>query len=411
MQDDIDAAEKLASNSLEKLQELEVLKVEAHQLRTDNASLQEQVNEERKLRKQYYNKIEDMKGKIRVYCRVRPLSGSEKARDCVSVVHSPDEFTMEIRDGQKAEDFQFDAVFMPGTAQELVYEDTGNLIQSAVDGYNVCIFAYGQTGSGKTYTMIGDSGMTSPGLAPRAFEDIFDLVDANSAKFKFEVSCYMIELYCDRLRDLFGSPKQPAELKVKLDKQRMVYVEGSQVRQAATAQELYKLFEEGNRSRMVAKTNMNAESSRSHLVIGIIIRSTSLTDGKVTSGKLSLVDLAGSERAGKTGAEGQQIIEAKSINKSLSALGNVITALSTKAKHVPYRDNILTQLMQDSLGGNAKTLMFVNVSPADYNTEETLNSLRYAKRVKTITNDAKKNAESEEIARLKGIIAKYVWPA
>merc|ERR1712146_76394 len=160
----------------------------------------------------------------------------------------------------------------------------------------------------------------------------------------------------------------------------------------------------GNRSRMVAKTNMNAESSRSHLVIGIIIRSTSLTDGKVTSGKLSLVDLAGSERAGKTGAEGQQIIEAKSINKSLSALGNVITALSTKAKHVPYRDNIFTQLMQDSLGGNAKTLMFVNISPADYNTDETVTSLNYASRVKLIKNTANKNADSEEVAQLKAII-------
>ena len=156
----------------------------------------------------------------------------------------------------------------------------------------------------------------------------------------------------------------------------------------------------------MASTNMNAESSRSHLVIGIIIESINKTNGNVLKGKLSLVDLAGSERVAKTGATAEQLKEANSINKSLSALGDVISALSTEQSFIPYRNNKLTQLMQDSLGGNAKTLMFVNISPADYNADETVISLTYASRVKLITNDASKNADNKEIARLKGVIAK-----
>ncbi|KAK1176041.1 kinesin-like protein KIN-14I [Acipenser oxyrinchus oxyrinchus] len=151
---------------------------------------------------------------------------------------------------------------------------------------------------------------------------------------------------------------------------------------------------------------MNVESSRSHLIIGVTIESTNLTNGSVTYGKLSLVDLAGSERAAKTGAKDDQLKEANSINKSLSALSDVIFALSTEQSFIPYRNNKLTQLMQDSLGGNAKTLMFVNISPADYNAEETVISLIYATRVKAITNHAQKNSECKEITRLKEIILK-----
>lgn len=248
--------------------------------------------------------------------------------------------------------------------------------------------------------------MQYPGLAPRAFEDIFRLVKENDTKFSFKISCYMIELYCDKLIDLFGKKggDDSDKLRVRKDKNGLVFIENAAIREAASADALYSLFEKGSENRHVASTKMNAESSRSHLVIGIIIESTNLASGAVMTGKLSLVDLAGSERAGKTGATGQQITEAKSINKSLSALGNVIFALSDGSTHIPYRDNLLTQLMQDSLGGNAKTLMFVNISPADYNTEETISSLKYARRVKLITNDAKKNADNKEIARLKDVV-------
>ncbi|EDV27076.1 uncharacterized protein TRIADDRAFT_54631 [Trichoplax adhaerens] len=193
---------------------------------------------------------------------------------------------------------------------------------------------------------------------------------------------------------------------IKKDKNGMVRITNSNIKYAETSSELMTIFEEGSKNRHTASTKMNSESSRSHLVIGIIIESTNLATGNKINGKLSLVDLAGSERAAKTGASAAQLKEAQSINKSLSALGDVIAALSSEQSFIPYRNNKLTMLMQDSLGGNAKTLMFVNISPADYNTDETLVSLTYASRVKLITNDAKKNAESKEIARLKGIIDK-----
>lgn len=303
-------------------------------------------------------------------------------------------------------EFQFDQIFTDQSTQQEIFEDTFNLVQSAVDGYNVCIFAYGQTGSGKTYTMIGDGAQTQPGIAPRAFQRIFDLIEENKEKFKFEVSCYMLELYNDNLLDLLSGKGDNAKLDIKKDKKGMVYVQGALLEKAATAEELYSIFERGSSSRHVASTKMNAESSRSHLVIAIIMESTNLTTGAVTRGKLSLVDLAGSERVGKTGASAQQLKEANSINKSLSALGDVISALSSEQSFIPYRNNKLTMLMQDSIGGNAKTLMFVNISPADYNADETAISLTYASRVKLITNDASKNADSREVARLKTIISK-----
>lgn len=323
------------------------------------------------------------------------------------MVKAPDEYTIQVQARGNLKEFQFDQIFTSESTQEEVFEDTYNLVQSAVDGYNVCIFAYGQTGSGKTYTMIGDGGQTQPGIAPRAFRRIFDLIEENKGKFEFQVSCYMLELYNDNLLDLFA-PKgsKDTKLDIKKDKKGMVYVQGSVIQKAASSQELYKIFEKGSESRHVASTKMNAESSRSHLVVAVLLESTNLATGAVTRGKLSLVDLAGSERVGKTGATAQQLKEANSINKSLSALGDVISALSSEQSFIPYRNNKLTMLMQDSLGGNAKTLMFVNISPADYNADETAISLTYASRVKLITNDASKNAESKEVARLRSMVAK-----
>ncbi|ELU03973.1 hypothetical protein CAPTEDRAFT_167295 [Capitella teleta] len=352
--------------------------------------------------------VEDMKGKIRVYCRVRPMSKTEAKNGNTLVVKSPDEYTVQVESQRGLKEFQFDSIFMPESGQEKVFEDTSNLIQSAVDGYNVCIFAYGQTGSGKTYTIIGDSQGNSPGIAPRAFEGIFNLLEENKTKFSYKVSCYMLELYNDKLLDLFSKANHADDthLDIKKDRKGMVVVQGAEVKAARHAKELYALFEEGSKTRHVASTKMNDESSRSHLVIGIVIESTNRATGNITKGKLSLVDLAGSERAAKTDSSAEQLKEAMSINKSLSALGDVISALSSEQQFIPYRNNKLTMLMQDSLGGNAKTLMFVNISPVNYNADESVISLTYASRVKLITNDAQKNADNKEISRLKGIIQK-----
>jgi hypothetical protein len=199
---------------------------------------------------------------------------------------------------------------------------------------------------------------------------------------------------------------EPPKLDIKVDAKKMVFIKNAVIKSVDNAEQLLQLFHSGNKERHVGATKMNAESSRSHSIFAVMCESYDATTKKTTVGKLSLVDLAGSERADKTGAGAERLREAQSINKSLSALGDVISALSEGEKFIPYRNNKLTQLMQDSLGGNAKTLMFVNFSPADYNSDETVTSLSYATRVKKITNNASKQAESEEVARLKAMIKK-----
>ncbi|KAL3866569.1 hypothetical protein ACJMK2_043857, partial [Sinanodonta woodiana] len=366
-----------AKEGVEAALKVKSLETDNKKLVEENKTLTKNFESERVLRKKYYNMVEDMKGKIRVYCRARPLSKTEVERKNHSVVRSVDEYSICVETERGIKDFQFDQVFMEDSSQEKIFEDTNNLIQSAIDGYNVCIFAYGQTGSGKTFTMIGDRELKYPGIAPRAFNRIFELADELRSKFVIKVSAYMMELYNEKLIDLFAPPGNydDEKLDIKKDKKGMVYVQGSVIKDASNAKELYALFDEGSKNRHTASTKMNAESSRSHLIIGILIESTNNTTGQVLTGKLSLVDLAGSERVGKTGAAAQQLKEAMSINKSLSALGDVISALSSDQQFIPYRNNKLTMLMQDSLGGNAKTLMFVNISPADYNMDETVISL------------------------------------
>ncbi|XP_042564102.1 kinesin-like protein KIN-14E [Clupea harengus] len=352
-------------------------------------------------------------GKIRVFCRIRPMSRTETARGDSTIVSRLDEYSITVETARGQREFQFDRIFDTKCSQEEVFQDTNSflyprLIQSAIDGFNVCIFAYGQTGSGKTFTMVGGKNLKNPGIIPRTFNTIFDIIHENEAKFDIKVSAYMMELYNDRLQDLFVSPAEAfaKRIEMKKDKKGLVFAQGAETKEAASASELFALFEQGCANRHIAATKMNVESSRSHLIIGIMMESRNLTNGSVCYGKLSLVDLAGSERAAKTGAKDSQLKEANSINKSLSALGDVISALSSEQQHVPYRNNKLTQAMQDSLGGNAKTLMFVNISPSDCNVEETLTSLMYATRVKAITNNAQRNMDSKEIAQLKEMIVK-----
>jgi hypothetical protein len=217
----------------------------------------------------------------------------------------------------------------------------------------------------------------------------------------------MCELYKDDLVDLLTSASAEdavssgAKLMIKKDTRGVVRVEGATERTCASADDLMCAIEDGSNKRQTASTLMNSESSRSHLVMGILLEVTNLTTNVTTVGKLSLVDLAGSERVGKTGAEGDRFEEAKAINKSLSALGDVIGALTSGQKHIPYRNHKLTMLLSDSLGGNAKTLMFVNVSPVDYNFAETTNSLAFASRVKKVVNNSSKSVETKEIKQLK----------
>ncbi|GAB2279343.1 Kinesin-like protein KIN-14E [Dionaea muscipula] len=369
------------------------------------AELEGLYKEEQSSRKRYFNVIEDMKGKIRVYCRLRPLSEKEKADNERNVLTRMDEFTVEHPwKDDKTKQHLYDQVFDGFSSQEEVFEDTKYLVQSAVDGYNVCIFAYGQTGSGKTYTIYGNDG--DPGLTPRATAELFNILKRDKKKFSYSLQAYMVELYQDTLVDLL-LPKNAKRLKldVKKDLKGLIYVENVTIAHISTYEELQSIIQRGIEQRHISGTRMNEESSRSHLIVSIIIESTNLQTQSVARGKLSFVDLAGSERVKKSGSAGSQLKEAQSINKSLSALGDVISALSSGAQHIPYRNHTLTMLMSDSLGGNAKTLMFVNVSPAESNLDETHNSLMYASRVRTIVNDPNKNVNAKEVARLKKLIA------
>eukprot|EP00897_Mesotaenium_endlicherianum_P004538 jgi/Mesen1/4111/ME000216S03374 len=374
----------------------DVIKKQGEQI----VELERVYKEEQILRKRYFNMMEDMKGKIRVYARCRPLSEKERNENQHAVVRSPDEFTVEHpwRDGDKPKQHQFDHVFDPDASQEAY------LVQSAIDGYNVCIFAYGQTGSGKTYTIYGSPDM--PGLTPRAMHELFEGLDREASRSSVSLKVYMLELYQNQLEDLLlpkGVPKK--NLEIKKDSKGMVVVDNATLVAVSKLEELQAIVMKGMERRVTAGTLMNAESSRSHLILSIIIEGTNHQTQNIVKGKLSFVDLAGSERLKKSGSTGQQMKEAQAINLSLSALGNVISALAQGEAHIPYRDHKLTMLMSDSLGGNAKTLMFVNISPADTNLEESHNSLSYATRVRSIVNEAQRNIQTKEITKLRKQIA------
>ena len=300
------------------------------------------------------------------------MSGSEKERKCELCVDYPDEVSIGVKGEKGRKEFLFDQCFTPAASQSEVFEDASHLIQSAFDGFNVCIFAYGQSGSGKTFTMVGPPSL--PGLTPRAIGNIFDNKAALKGKSIVTITVYMAELYNDGLIDLLWKHDQieqglhdhePPRLDIKKDSKGMVFIKGIVTKEVNSVEETMTVFNAGNKARHISSTGLNSESSRSHLVFAVLIENKDLMTHKTSLGKLSLVDLAGSESVGKTGATKERLKEAQSINKSLSALGDVISSLSTGQKFIPYRNNKLTMLLSDGLGGNAKTLMFVNLSPAD----------------------------------------------
>lgn len=249
----------------------------------------------------------------------------------------------------------------------------------------------------------------SLGITPRAVVEVYGMKERGSMNYDLDVQFSMVELYKDHLEDLLKSGKctkgkgkgKQNNLKVKKDPLGCIYIDGATVADAPTAMSLESLIRHGNARRTTASTLMNSESSRSHLIMTMLLHATNKASKVKTVGKLTLVDLAGSERVKKTEAAANQMKELQSINKSLSALGDVISALTSGAKHIPYRNHPLTMLMSDSIGGNAKTLMIVNVSPADYNLGETNNSLVYASRVKKVSNRSTKNIETKQIKELK----------
>ncbi|CAJ0918210.1 unnamed protein product, partial [Mesorhabditis belari] len=352
---------------------------------------------------------------VRVICRCRPLNDREKklnSKICVEMEGSSGRASL-VSDDSPQKDFTFDgAYFIDSTGEQIYNEIVYPLVENVIEGYNGTVFAYGQTGAGKTFSMQGVMEVAAQrGIIPRAFEHIF-LATATTPDTKFLVHCSYLEIYNEEVRDLLGDVRDQ-KLDIKEHSERGVYVAGLSMHVCHNVNDCQDLMNKGFANRHVGSTNMNAVSSRSHSIFTVYVEALN-EQGTIRMGKLHLVDLAGSERQSKTGAVGDRFKEATKINLSLSALGNVISALvDGKSKHIPYRDSKLTRLLQDSLGGNTKTIMIACISPSDDNYDETLSTLRYANRAKNIKNKPKINEDpkdallreyQEEIERLKGML-------
>ncbi|XP_040261699.1 kinesin-like protein KIF3A isoform X2 [Bufo bufo] len=343
---------------------------------------------------------------VKVVVRCRPLNEREKvmgSKMAVRVdeirgtiaVHKVDSMN------EPPKTFTFDTVFGTDSNQLDVYNLTARpIVDSVLEGYNGTIFAYGQTGTGKTFTMEGVRAVPElRGIIPNSFAHIFGHIAKAEGDTRFLVRVSYLEIYNEEVRDLLGKD-QTQRLEVKERPDVGVYIKDLSGYVVNNADDMDRIMTLGHKNRSVGATNMNEHSSRSHAIFTITIEcSEKGADGNihVRMGKLHLVDLAGSERQGKTGATGQRLKEATKINLSLSTLGNVISALvDGKSTHVPYRNSKLTRLLQDSLGGNSKTMMCANIGPADYNYDETISTLRYANRAKNIKNKARINEDPKD---------------
>ncbi|XP_036231167.1 kinesin-like protein unc-104 isoform X8 [Bactrocera oleae] len=377
---------------------------------------------------------------VKVAVRVRPFNSREIGRESKCIIQMSGATTaitnpkVPLNSSEAIKSFNFDYSYWSHdprdpefSTQEMVYKDIGEeMLQHSFDGYNVCIFAYGQTGAGKSYTMMGKQEEHQEGIIPMICKDLFNRIhDTETNELKYSVEVSYMEIYCERVRDLLN-PKNKGNLRVREHPLLGPYVEDLSKLAVTDYQDIHDLIDEGNKARTVAATNMNETSSRSHAVFTIFFTQrrhdnmTDLTTEKVS--KISLVDLAGSERADSTGAKGTRLKEGANINKSLTTLGKVISALaeiasknkkSKKADFIPYRDSVLTWLLRENLGGNSKTAMIAAISPADINYDETLSTLRYADRAKQIVCKAIVNEDAnaklirelkEEIQKLRDLL-------
>ncbi|KAL9369347.1 hypothetical protein Peur_040546 [Populus x canadensis] len=355
-----------------------------------------------------YNEVQDLKGNIRVYCRIRPfLPGQSKKRTTVEYIGENGELVISNPSKQGKDShrlFKLNKVFGPAATQEEVFLDTQPLIRSVLDGYNVCIFAYGQTGSGKTYTMSGPN-MTSQedwGVNYRALHDLFQISQNRKSSISYEVGVQMVEIYNEQVCDLLSSDGPHRRLGIWSTTQpNGLAVPDASMHAVTSTADVLELMRIGLMNRAVGATALNERSSRSHSVLTIHVYGMDLETGAVLRGNLHLVDLAGSERVDRSEATGERLREAQHINKSLSALGDVIFSLAQKSQHVPYRNSKLTQVLQSSLGGQAKTLMFVQLNPDVDSYSETISTLKFAERVSGVElGAAKSNKEGRNIREL-----------
>ncbi|KAF4991437.1 hypothetical protein FGRMN_7840 [Fusarium graminum] len=341
-------------------------------------------------RRVLFNKYQELKGNIRVMCRVRPALGNGEGEEAKMafpddktsseiVLAGPEEKSSLGQITRKNYPFEFDRVFVPGTQNQEIFGEISQLVQSALDGYNVCIFCYGQTGSGKTHTM-----SSSDGMIPRATHMIYDTITKLKEKsWEYTMEGSFVEVYNEELNDLLTpNDRSSKKLEIRHDEARkQTSITNCQSVRLDSPSSVEMMLEEAQNNRSVAATKANERSSRSHSIFILKLIGENAATGERCEGTLNLVDLAGSERLKHSQAEGDRMKETQNINKSLSCLGDVIEALGRGSGHVPYRNSKLTHLLQYSLGGNSKTLMFVMVSPLETHLKETLTSLRFATKV------------------------------
>lgn len=375
------------------------------------------LDENRKL----YNEVQDLKGNIRVYSRIRPfLPGQSQKLTTIEYIGENGELVVTNPSKQGKDShrlFKFNKVFAPAATQEEVFRDTQPLIRSVLDGFNVCIFAYGQTGSGKTYTMSGPS-MSSVedwGVNYRALNDLFNISQSRKSSIAYEIGVQMVEIYNEQVRDLLCSDTSQKRLGIWSTTQpNGLAVPDASMHPVKSTADVLELMNIGLMNRAVGATALNERSSRSHSILTVHVRGMDLETNAILRGCLHLVDLAGSERVDRSEATGDRLREAQHINKSLSALGDVIFALAQKSSHVPYRNSKLTQVLQSSLGGQAKTLMFVQLNPDVESYSESISTLKFAERVSGVELGAARNNKEgrgikelmDQVANLKNTIAK-----
>jgi len=367
-------------------------------------------------RKKLLNYIQELRGNIRVYCRIRPMWANEEREGVASVIAHSDAEEISLQhvdevDGKLTKKgFEFDHVFESHSTQEEVFIEIMPMIQSALDGYNICIFAYGQTGSGKTFTMQGPGDGPDRGVTYRVLEELFRLKDDAWAGVEYSFHLSMLEIYNEQVIDILD--EEPVKLKkgdlitmgekkktceIKMDPSGTgIIVQGLFEKEVSTKGEVLALMGIGQKNRSVAATAMNSSSSRSHLAVTIKIAAHNRATDVTRHSKINLIDLAGSERVNRSEVAGARLKEAQAINKSLSCLGDVIYSLGSKSGHVPFRNSKLTHLLSDSLGGNSKVLMFVNISPTALSFQETVSSLQFATRVRSVSLGTAKRAKTGE---------------
>ncbi|KAL5705906.1 Kinesin-like protein KIN-14R [Ranunculus cassubicifolius] len=363
-------------------------------------------SEEQAKRKMLHNQVQEAKGNIRVFCRCRPLSKEETSARYSTVVDfnaAKDGDLGVLTAGSTKKTFKFDRVYSPNDDQVEVFVDASPMVVSVLDGYNVCIFAYGQTGTGKTFTMEGTE--HNRGVNYRTLEELFKIAKERNETFSYNISVSVLEVYNEQIRDLLATSPSSKKLEIRQASEGVHHVPGIVEAKVENIRQVWDVLQAGSNARAVGSNNVNEHSSRSHCMLCIMVKSKNLINGETTNSKLWLVDLAGSERLAKTDAQGDRLKEAQNINRSLSALGDVISALANKSSHIPYRNSKLTHLLQDSLGGDSKTLMFVQISPSENDLGETLSSLNFATRVRGVElGPAKRQVDTGELQKLKTML-------